>query len=135
MDELWPSKSPLLLAPDSAFDSQWVEAFLHSLLNSSEHKITVRSGPTANRHAHHGLDHTDHLEPEPEHEAGQRGKTSLDMLSYHVYPLGAGDGERMLSKSLDVSMTARRPPPFASPDHLLCYVPLPSILASNTCTS
>jgi len=86
VDAVWPSKQPLLLAPDASFDSVWVEAFLSAVLQGDG------DGRAGNRAGGSG--------------AGRgrgRGRPPIDLLSYHVYPLGAGDGAQMLARSLDVS--------------------------------
>jgi hypothetical protein len=91
VDSIWPSKPPLLLAPDASFDTAWVEAFLAALLNLGK---ASRAGSGAAGDA--------------VGRSTGRVRSPIDLLSYHVYPLGAGDGTQMLARSLDVSTANSR---------------------------
>ena len=72
VDALWPTKPPLLLAPDTAFDAEWAKLFLSQLRAASKEGGGGGGGGD-----------------------GDGGRLPLDILSHHIYPLGAGDGRQM----------------------------------------
>ena len=75
VDALWPTKPPLLLAPDTAFDAEWAKLFLSQLRAASKEGDGGGGGGA--------------------YGDGDGGRLPLDILSHHIYPLGAGDGRQM----------------------------------------
>ena len=90
---VWPSKPPLLIAPDmNHVDEMWLTEFLTTLWPPAP--------PPPPPSSHRSWFGANEKESDDDDDEG-KPPPPIDLISHHMYPLGAGDEANLRSKLLD----------------------------------